>query len=135
MDGKYITASLNIVHVMCSSIFKPESLSHRIKLCGGNLPLFLQAIERLHQLYNVATHFLPGRTRYGTEPSPMILASTPIVTKKSRDNEACYPSVPVPHMYGLPSKLTALLSSGKYTFTDDNLVDFRELQVRRLVGR
>lgn len=114
------------------TIFKPETLSHRIKLCGGGSGAFESSVQSLQSLYNFSSMYLPGPSRHAKDTStpPVLMASTPILSKVTRGDGPRYNIAPVPPSYKLPARMLELLNSGKFCFTEDNFVEYTEIEVK-----
>lgn len=115
-----------------STIFRPETLSHRLKLYGGGSARFDSSVKSLDKLCTFAEQYLPGTTRIikDSSNSNVIMASTPLMTKKISGDGPRYNDISVPVLYQFPSSLSALISSGKFSFTEDNIVEYSEVEVR-----
>jgi hypothetical protein len=115
--------------IQFSAKFRAETLSHRIKLYGGSSACFKQVISDLNTLFDYAEQFLPSTPKRQEDPSGLnvIFASTPMVTKMDQSTLSSAERVSVPPLYQFPMRITGLLKSGKFLFTDDNLVRFKEV--------
>jgi hypothetical protein len=119
----------NLLHDCFRAVFKPDTLGHHVKLCGKGCREFERSYKELSILYKQARQFIVGEVKVPDEPAgfPVISAFTQMITRVQKGETVGYPSCDVPPLYKFPDKIIALLNTGRFRFTDNNVVDFLQV--------
>jgi hypothetical protein len=101
-----------------------------VQLCGGGYEGFTLNQSNLIDIGTYLTQFLPSTVNENKQFSSrdLIIASTPVVTKLADQLKTHHPAASVPANYKFPSKLLLLMVMDKFIYTNNNFVNYREVE-------